>query len=610
MRTNAFSHALLSTALLLLVVGPGASALPGSRAATRSASAPSPESPPDTPPGEGGAQSAMSGLVRPPDSSAEGSAGKTATVPGPSLQGAPVTLDGEVLFHIYTSLGPYSKEERAERGCERILRLAEDPLFDDGLFTIEMQDGNAAVYFRGDLMSVVTPDEAAASGTTPEDLAEQRIEIVEKAIEGYRSRRLPESLLLALVEFVISTIFLIALLVGITRLHRRLIARVQARRVASATSRLEEGRIALVERILGFQLQALRLLRPIVIVFLVAVYLQSVFLFFPLTRSFAWGVLRYVLDPLNSLWSSLLANAGNFAFILVVLALTMGLLRALRWLANETEHGTISLPGVSSEWARPMHRLARLLVIGIVAVVIYPYIPGSSTAAFKGIGILAGALFTVGASSAAGNFIGGVALMFSGAFRIGDRVMIGEIVGDVVETGVLITRIRTPKNETVSVPNSALLSGRVVNYSAMASEGRLILHTAITIGYDAPWRKVHELLVQAALRTSAIEAHPAPFVIQKQLNDYFVTYEINACTGDANSMTTIYGELHQNIQDVFNEAGVEIMSPQYASLRDGNSTTIPESYRGQRQETRSSEPDHKRQAVQHGPGEDSHDQGE
>ena len=586
MKTNFSKHALRVIASMLLLVGPGTIAAPGGWAATPADDLPSTESTPDAPPREGTAPSSMPAPDLPPDSPAG-----TAPTPAPPPKGTPVTLDGETVFHIYTSLGPYSPEERAETGRERILRLAEDPLFDEGLFTIETQDGKATVYYRGDLMSVVTPEEAAVKGTTPEDLAEQRIDLVEKAIERYRSRRLPASLLWAVVEFVVSTVFLLVLLVGTTRLHRRLIARVQARRVASVTSRVEKGRIALVERLSGFQLQAMRLLRPVVIVLLVAVYLQAVFLFFPLTRSFAWGILDYALDPLSSLWHGLLSNVGNFAFILVVLALTTGLLRALRWLANEAEQGTISLPGVSPEWARPMHRLARLLVIGAVAVVIYPYIPGSSTAAFKGIGILAGALFTVGASSAAGNFVGGVALMFSGAFRIGDRVTIGEISGDVVETGVLITRIRTPKNETVSVPNSSLLNGRVVNYSAMAHQGRLILHTTVTIGYDAPWRKVHELLVQAALRTSAIEAEPAPFVVQKQLNDFFVTYEINACTRNANAMLNTYGELHQNIQDLFNEAGVEIMSPHYASLRDGNATTLPESYRHQEGETRSSAPD-------------------
>jgi len=578
MKTNAFRYALAMVAMLLS--GLCAIALPGGWAATPTPSAPSTKSTPAVSPGE--SDSTPTALA--PES--VHSSDEAALLASQNLKGAAVTFDGDTLYYVYTPLGPYSPEERAEITSKRILRLAQDPLFDEGMYTIELEDDKARIYYRGTLAGVVTPEEAAAAGTTPEDLAEQRIDIIEKAIDAYRRRRLPSSLLLAAVKLVVSTICLIALLVGGMRLHRSLLKRVRARRVAVVAARERKERISLLDRTLGIQVQALRLLRPIAIVILVVVYLQYAFLLIPLTRSFARGVLSYVLDPLARLGQGILDNVGNFAFILVVLALTTGLLRLLRWVVSEIEQGSITVPGLSPEWAKPMHRLVRLMVLAIVVVVIYPYIPGSSTAAFKGVGLFAGALFTVGASSTAGNFIGGIALMFSGTFRIGDRVMIGKITGDVVETGVLITRIRTSKNETVSIPNGTLLSGELVNYSAMAREGRLILHTSITIGYDVPWRKVHELLVQAARRTSGIEAYPEPFVLQKDLSDFFVEYEINAYTRKANSMAVVYGELHQNIQDVFNEAGVEIMSPHYGSLRDGNVSTIPESYRRQGEEAR------------------------
>jgi small-conductance mechanosensitive channel len=206
---------------------------------------------------------------------------------------------------------------------------------------------------------------------------------------------------------------------------------------------------------------------------------------------------------------------------------------------------------------------------------IYPHIPGSNTAAFKGLGILGGALLTVGASGAVGNFIAGLALVFSDTFRIGDRVRVGETTGDVVETTMSLTRICTPKNEVVTFPNAVVLSAHLVNYSAKARKEGLILHTSVSIGYNTPWRRVHELLIQAALRTSRIVPQPSPFVLQTALNDFYINYEINAYTHSANAELEIYGELHQNIQDAFAEAGVEIMSPHYASVRDGKPSTIP-----------------------------------
>jgi small-conductance mechanosensitive channel len=212
-------------------------------------------------------------------------------------------------------------------------------------------------------------------------------------------------------------------------------------------------------------------------------------------------------------------------------------------------------------------------------VVIYPYIPGSDTEAFKGIGIFAGALFTLGASGMAGNIVGGLALTFAGTYHVGDRVKIGEVVGDIVETTLVLTRVRSIRNEVVTIPNSTILAGHIVNYSTEARSRGLALVTEVTIGYDAPWRKVHELLIDAARRTPEILASPAPYVLQHSLNDYHVSYEIWAYTSNATDMVLTYGALHQNIQDCFNEGGIEILSPGYASLRDGNTTTIPASYR-------------------------------
>jgi small-conductance mechanosensitive channel len=174
--------------------------------------------------------------------------------------------------------------------------------------------------------------------------------------------------------------------------------------------------------------------------------------------------------------------------------------------------------------------------------------------------------------------VAGTILTYMRAFQVGDFVRIGNDVGEVLEKTLLVTRIRTQKNEIVTIPNGTVLGGVVVNYSAEAKNEGVIFHTTVTIGYAAPWRQVHELLISAALATDDILHDPLPFVLQTALNDFYVAYELNAYTARPSNMLDVYSVLHQNIQDKFNEAGVEINSPHYTALRDGNQTTIPEKY--------------------------------
>jgi small-conductance mechanosensitive channel len=169
-------------------------------------------------------------------------------------------------------------------------------------------------------------------------------------------------------------------------------------------------------------------------------------------------------------------------------------------------------------------------------------------------------------------------LTYTKAFKIGDRVKVGECTGDVIEKTTFVTRVQTSKNEIVSLPNGNILNSNIVNYSRLAREGKLILYTTVTIGYETPWRKIYALLIEAAKATDLTLSSPEPFVLQNALNDSFVSYELNVYTEHAGIIPAIYSALHQNIQDKFNEAGVEIMSPHYSYLRDGNKVTIPAEY--------------------------------
>ena len=226
----------------------------------------------------------------------------------------------------------------------------------------------------------------------------------------------------------------------------------------------------------------------------------------------------------------------------------------------------------------PTYSIVKFLLYAFMFVLIFPYLPGSDSNIFKGVSVFIGVLFSLGSSSAIANMVAGLVITYMRPFKIGDRIKIGDVTGDVVEKTLLVTRIRTIKNEVITIPNSSVLNGNTTNYSSEAIEKGLIIHTTVTIGYDVPWKDMHQALIDAALRTNLILDEPKPFVLQTSLEDFYVSYQINAYTREAGKQALIYSNLHQNIQDVCNERGIEILSPHYRAARDGNMTTIPANY--------------------------------
>jgi small-conductance mechanosensitive channel len=261
-----------------------------------------------------------------------------------------------------------------------------------------------------------------------------------------------------------------------------------------------------------------------------------------------------------------------------VIFITVYVLRFIHFVFRALEKGTIQFSWFYPEWADSTYKIVRILVIAFAVAFVFPYIPGSRSPAFRYISLFLGVVASLGSSSAIANLFAGVVLVYTRAFQIGDRVKIGDTMGDVMERSLLVTRLRTIKNEYITIPNSIALGSHVTNYSFCQEKPGLILHTSATIGYDAPWRKVHELLVSAAAATKLILSEPPPFVFQTSLNDFYVTYQLNAYTEHPHQMQGIYAELHANIQDKFNEAGVEICSPHFFAARDANRIAIPDSY--------------------------------
>lgn len=285
-----------------------------------------------------------------------------------------------------------------------------------------------------------------------------------------------------------------------------------------------------------------------------------------------------ILAPLETLFHGIVAFTPNLFFIAVILVIIRYVLKFFKLIFGEIHSGRVSFSGFQQEWALPTYKLVRFLLIAMAVVLVSPYLPGFGSPAFQGISIFFGLLLSLGSTAAIANMVAGVALTYMRPFKVGDRVKIADTVGDVVEKTLLVTRVQTIKNVEVTIPNSMVLGSHMVNFSVLAQQGRLIIYTAVTIGYDVPWRQVHDLMLAAGRATPGVVLEPGPFVLQTSLNDYSVTYELNVYTNDAQHLLKIQSDLHQNIQDAFNAAGVEIMSPLYAAVRDGNQVTIPEDY--------------------------------
>lgn len=318
-------------------------------------------------------------------------------------------------------------------------------------------------------------------------------------------------------------------------------------------------------------------LRIAVVVFVLFVCLTLLFSLSPVTEGIVRSLFEQIRGLMEVTWQNIIALTPNLLMLLAIAVTTYYSLKALNFFYDGFRSGKVKFTSIHSELVEPTYQLLRFMVIAFALVAAFPYIPGSDSPVFRGLSIFVGFLLSLGSTSLVTNIISGIVLTYTRGLRIGDRVQIGDTTGDVIDRTLLATRIRTIKNVDVIIPNGMVMQNQIVNYSAAAAEKGLILNSTITIGYDAPWREVQQLLIDAALATRYILPNPRPFVLQTSLDDYYVSYQLNAYTVEPNKMATIYSELHQNIQDQFNQANVEIMSPGYFALREGP-VTIPAEY--------------------------------
>jgi small-conductance mechanosensitive channel len=492
---------------------------------------------------------------------------------------APVVVEGKTILTIRETVLSATPEERAKEITRRIEGLLKNRALRPDAIKVSEDDMAAIITGEGTTLLRVFDRDAAAEGVTRQALVERHVEAIRAAIEAHNVAFSFRSLLFGAIYAVVATAALLVILLGYRYLFSRLYLRLRELRETRIRSvQIQSFEILHVDRIVWLLVTLARWFRILTTALLVYIWMLYVLSLFPWTRGIATAVVGYILDPLRGFAAAVVAFLPDLFFLIVIAFITRYVIKLARFFFHEVERGQVVLPGFYADWAVSTFKIVRFFILAFALTFAFPYIPGSKSEAFKGVSIFLGVLFSLGSTSTISNVMAGLSITYMRAFKVGDRVRIGDTVGDVIDQSLLVTHIRTIKNEDVTVPNAMVLNAHIVNYSAQAKEEGLILHTAITIGYDAPWRTVHELLIEAARKTPCILVTPAPFVLQTALNDFYVTYELNAHTDDPRQMVSTYSTLHRYIQDTFNEAGVEIMSPHYAQLRDGNKTAIPDAY--------------------------------
>jgi len=494
---------------------------------------------------------------------------RPASVQESSSETSSVILDGDVLFNV-RGVEAFPSEARASRIGNLIEKAAGDQsVRPDAIMPVEAALTTDIVAGKRVIMSVHDAD-AQPEGISRQVLARVYAAKIREAVERYRRERTPREIELSILWSVIATIVLLMSLFLVRTIFRKVQKGVIETRLADkiATIRIQSFVIVKAEQIKKLLTGAVRTVQLVIILILLFIYFHLVLGFFPWTRYLANHLLEFLLMPLITMGTGILKHAPNLIFLAVLAFVANYLFKLMRLFFEALESGTITFPGFYPEWAKPTFRIAVCILIAFMAVVAFPYIPGSNSPAFKGVSIFLGVIFSLGSSSVSSNVLAGLTMTYRRAFRVGDRIKIGDFRGDVTEMRLLVTHLRTPKNEEIVVPNSLIINNNVINYTSLAKERGLILHTPVTIGYNTPWRQVQALLLQAAGRTQGLLPDPPPFVRKTALDEFYVCYELNAYTDSPHAMMRIYSDLHENILDAFNEYGVQIMSPRYMHDRE------------------------------------------
>ncbi|MBQ7513782.1 MAG: mechanosensitive ion channel [Prevotella sp.] len=491
--------------------------------------------------------------------------------------GSPVVVDGDTLFVLYAKSGGSTPEMRAAaaqdviRSLGRSLKMTPDSIY------IAEADHSTDIMGGDQVVLTVVDLDGMWNNTTRERLAADYAHIIEQKVgQMHREYGLEKKLmgLFWMLLLIVGQWFLFKLTVRLFAWLRRQIASVWMNKMKPLKIKdYEFLNIHQQGRILIFLTRVGQLLT---ILLQLAISIPLLFSVFPETKAVTYRLIGYVWDPLWHIVLGIVHYIPNLIQIVIVFYAFRYLVRFLRYMAGEIENGKLKINGFYPEWAMPTFFIVRVFAYAFMLVMIWPLLPYSDSGVFKGISVFLGVIVSFSSSSVIGNMVSGIVMTYMRPFRIGDFIRFEDNEGEVIEKTVLVTRIRTLKNDIITIPNSSILQAKTFNYTLSAENYGIIVHTQFTMGYDINWRTCERLLTEAALATPYIEHHPKPFVLAHALDDSYLTYEINAYTHHSQDLLTVYSDLHKNVVDKFNEAGIEVMAPHIYARRDGIRRQAPD----------------------------------
>jgi small-conductance mechanosensitive channel len=484
--------------------------------------------------------------------------------------GAPVIIDDQKLYTFYTARGGVSINDRAGNTERKIQELGKTwSVKPDSIYLLRFEDGNQIdIMYGGKVITSVIHDDALWMDTNIDSLAETQRAMI---IEAVKSLQKKHSLLQVLKRIGLF-VLVIAIQAGLIFATNKLYRKSKRRIIRKARSKfkpvvIRNYEFLTVKREIRMLIFAYNILRYVLILIQLLITIPILFSIFPHTKDLAMIIFGYILTPVKSIFAAIVTYIPNLFYIVAIYYSIKYLIKGVNFLANEIQNERLKIPGFYPDWAIPTYHIIRFLLYAFMIAMIYQYLPGSSSGVFQSISVFVGLIISLGSTAFIGNIIAGLVITYMRPFSIGDRIKLNDTTGNVVEKSLFVTRIKTPKNEIITIPNSFILSSQTTNYSVSAKNYGLIVHSDVSIGYEVPWQKAHECLLKAAKATTGIIRDKAPFVLDLGLENYYNLYQINVYIADANKIPVVITELNSRIQDIFLEEGIDIESPILISER-------------------------------------------
>jgi len=412
----------------------------------------------------------------------------------------------DTIFPLYARLGSFTPKDRANNISARIKVLYDDDFMNPDSLYVAVSDNYRDLMYQDKIIMSVTETDAIWNNSTIDELAQDYLQRIRHSIKNARIEKSLPRLLSRIGLVILTLVVLISMIFGVNKLFKWLTKYVNEKKkqwfkslkYRDYTYLSAEQEVKLVSKLFNF-------LRWVTIILLLFLVIPIIFSIFPFTRGWADVLFGMIWKPVRKMLFSFWDYLPNLFTILIIYIVFKYLIRLIRYFFKEIQSGKLKISGFHKEWALPTFTIIRVLLYAFAFIMIFPYLPGSDSPIFKGVSVFLGLLVSLGSSSAIANMVAGLVITYMRPFAIGDRIKINDISGDVIEKTMLVTRLKTITNEEITIPNSAILTGNTINYSRFEKDPGLILSTIATIAYDVPWKKAHEMLIEAGLRCKDVQ---------------------------------------------------------------------------------------------------------